>query len=96
MTIEPLNVEVGPGYRLDLTARMDASNIGNVGTRDNPIASMTPQVGWRVRTVIKDSQGRYLYYLTGDGQFRELAGPVRRDSLGPVAESVAKELNFDR
>jgi hypothetical protein len=96
VTVEPLNVTVGPGYRLDLTARMDASNIANIGTRENPVASMTPQVGWRIRTVIMDSQGRSLYYVTGDGQFREVAGPFQRGSLGPVAQSVSKELNFDR
>ncbi|MDX6769958.1 MAG: hypothetical protein SF051_10530 [Elusimicrobiota bacterium] len=96
VTVEPLSVTVGPGYRLDLTAHMDPQSIGNVGTRENPIASMTPRVSWRIRTVIKDSQGRSLYYLTGDGQFRELAGPFRRDSLGPVAQSLDKELEFDR
>lgn len=96
VTVEPLRVDVGSGYRLDLTARMDSSNIANVGTRENPIASMSPQLDWRVRTVLKDSQGRSLYYLTGDGQFRELAGPFQRAALGAVAQGLSKELDFDR
>lgn len=96
VTVEPLAVDVGLGYRLDLTAHMDPSNIANIGTREDPVASMTPQVRWRIRTVLKDSQGHSLYYLTGDGQFREMAGPLQRGSLGAVAQSVSKELNFDR
>lgn len=96
VTVEPLLVEVGSGYRLDLTASVPDSSITNVGTTADPVAAMMPTLTWRIRTVIKDSQGKGLYYVTGDGKFRELAGPFKRDSLGGVARSLSKELNFDR
>ncbi len=96
VTVEPLLVEIGSGYRLDLTASVPDSSITNVGTTADPVAAMMPTLTWRIRTVIKDTQGKGLYYVTGDGQFRELAGPFSRASLGTVAQSLAKELDFDR
>lgn len=95
VTVLPLEVNVGSGYRFDLSASVPDSSIINVGTEEDPIAAMSPVLTWRIRTVLKDSQGRSMYHVRGDGRFSEvdrsatqgLAAHVKR-----VAERVKREL----
>lgn len=95
VTVLPLEVNVGSGYRFDLSAQVPDTSVVNVGTEDDPVAAMTPVLTWRVRTVLKDSQGRNMFYVTGAGLFSEvdrratqgLAGHVTR-----VADRLEKEL----
>ena len=96
VTVEPLGVDVLSGYRFNLTAAVPDTSVVNVGTTENPVAAMMPTLTWRIRTVIKDSTGKSVYYVAGDGSMREVGGPFKRDSLGAVAQSLSKELNFDR
>jgi hypothetical protein len=100
VTVLPLSVDVGSGYRFDLGAAVPDSSVVNVGTPEDPIAAMTPVLTWRVRTVLKDSQGRAMYYVRGDGAFSEvdrpgapaLADAAARGLVAKVAESLGREL----
>jgi len=78
VTVEPLLVEVLWGYHFSLSAEVPDTSIVNAGTKDDPVAAMTPTLKWQVKTAIKDSQGKAVYYIRGDGAFQEIGGPFAR------------------
>ena len=78
VTVEPLLVEVAWGYRFSMEASVPDSSVVNVGTAEDPVAAMMPQLGWRISTPLKDSSGQSLYFLRGDGAFLEIGGPFSR------------------
>jgi len=92
VTVEPLLVEVAWGYHFNLDANVPDSSIVNVGTSEAPVAAMTTQLGWRIGTAIKDSQGKSLYYLQGDGVYETIGGPFKNGSLEDAKAKIAKTL----
>ncbi|MBI4679421.1 MAG: hypothetical protein HY748_17740 [Elusimicrobia bacterium] len=90
VTVEPLLVEVAWGYSLDLTAAVPDSSVINVGTSEDPIAGMMPTLTMRVRTVIKDSTIKMLYYLQGDGLFKEIGGPFDFGMKDKVTRAIER------
>jgi hypothetical protein len=88
VTIEPLDVNVLSGYKVQLSVEIPDSGIVNVGTTEDPVAGMSVVLKWRIETVLKVSEGRAIYYLQGDGLLTEVGGPFRR----PFAERIAKFL----
>ena len=91
VTVTPLLVSVSPGYRFDLDASVPDASIVNVGTSESPVAAMTAQLSWRIRTAIKDIQGNCLYNLQGDGALREIGGPFTNRGAN-AARSVAQSM----
>ena len=89
VTIEPVSVETLWGYKVSLVAEVPDSSIANVGTHEDPIASMQVQLRWTIHTPIKDVQQRVVYYVQGDGKFWEVASPFKR---GEKAIKVGVEL----
>lgn len=90
VTVEPLLVEVAWGYHYTMEAAVPDSSIVNVGTTENPVAAMMAQLAWRVQTPIKDSQGKGIYFLQGDGLFKEIGGPFGSQSLDKARGKVAE------
>lgn len=99
VTVEPLLVETGWGYHLSLDASVPDSSVVNVGSSENPVAGMMATLNFHISTAIKDSQGKGLYFLQGDGLFKEVGGPFSSRSLEKAKASVAtlkeKTKNFD-
>lgn len=89
VTVEPLLVETGWGYHLSLDASVPDSSIVNVGTAENPVAGMMATLNFHISTAIKDSQGKGLYFLQGDGAFREVGGPFSTEALDKAKQKVA-------
>jgi hypothetical protein len=89
VTVEPLLVEVGWGYRFSMDASVPDSSIVNVGTSQDPVAGMMATLNWHISTVIKDSQGTGLYFLQGDGAYKEIGGPFSSQSLDKAKEKLA-------
>jgi len=89
VTVEPLLVEVGWGYHFSMDATVPDSSIVNVGTSADPVAGMMATLNWHISTVIKDSQGQGLYYLQGDGGYKEVGGPFGSESLNKAKSTVA-------
>lgn len=81
VTVEPLLVEVAWGYHYTMEAAVPDTSIVNVGTTENPVAAMMTQLAWRIQTPIKDSQGKGIYFLQGDGAFKEVGGPFSSQSV---------------
>ena len=75
VAVEPLRVEVAWGYRLTLEAAIPPSSVVNAGSAENPVAGMLATIAWRISTPLKVEQGQSLYYLQGDGAFREVGSP---------------------
>jgi hypothetical protein len=71
----PTRVDVGWGYRFSMNASVPDSTITNVGTSANPVAAMQLTLSWKISTVIKDSNGTSVYYVQGDGYYKEIASP---------------------
>ncbi|MCR4293942.1 MAG: hypothetical protein NUW21_00285 [Elusimicrobia bacterium] len=92
VTVEPLLIEAAWGYHFNLEASVPDSGIVNVGTSEDPVAAMMAQLGWTIATAIKQSQGKSIYYLEGNGTFQEIGGPFRRDGLDKAKASIAKTL----
>jgi len=84
VTIEPISVETVWGYNVSLSAEIPDSTIANVGTHEDPIASMQVQLKWTIHTKIKDTQQKEIYYVQGDGKYGVIATPFK----GGVIEKV--------
>lgn len=89
VTVEPLLVEVAWGYKFTMAAEVPESSIVNVGTTEDPLAAMMAKLSWRIQTAVKDSSGNALYFLQGDGVFREIGGPFTDRSLEKARTSAA-------
>lgn len=90
VTVEPLNVETAWGYKVSLTAEVPDSTIANVGTHDDPIASMQVQLKWTVHTVIKDIQSKAIYYVQGNGLIQEIGTPFKNAAEARTAAQMEK------
>ncbi|MFA5140114.1 MAG: hypothetical protein WC728_12855 [Elusimicrobiota bacterium] len=88
VTAEPTNVSVAWGYKLNINA--EVPSVANVGTAEDPIASMMAKLNWKIATLVKEEQGTWIYYLRGDGQFREIASPFSTQMRANVKEAVEK------
>ena len=87
VTVEPLRVEVGWGYRFTMTAEVPSvTNADKTG--ENPLAGMMVSLKWRIQTPLKDAQGTGVYYVRGDGLFVEVGGPFRRSELRETASRI--------
>jgi hypothetical protein len=89
VTVEPLLVEVGWAYHFTMEASVPDTSIVNVGTSADPVAGMMATLNWHISTAVKDSQGQGLYFLQGDGAFKEVGGPFGAAALGKAKASVA-------
>jgi len=75
VTVVPLLVDVAWGYKFSLVSEVPDSGVVNVGTWADPVAGMLVTLRWRIETAVKDSQGKGVYFLQGDGLFKEVGGP---------------------
>ncbi|MBI5238831.1 MAG: hypothetical protein HY926_00020 [Elusimicrobia bacterium] len=94
VTIEPLTVDVLWGYKFNLGVEIPDSSIANAGTAEDPLAAMQPLVKWSIATVLKESNGRSLYYLRGDGLFKEIGGPFGQAYDDSVAKALDKAVKY--
>ena len=79
VTVEPISITAGWGYTIDLTAEVPDSTIANVGTSEDPIASMQVQLNWKVSTITKVINEKAIYYIQGDGLMQEIASPFSKE-----------------
>ncbi|MDA8132895.1 MAG: hypothetical protein M0011_15440 [Elusimicrobia bacterium] len=77
VTIEPLSVTTAWGYKVSLVSEVPDSTIANVGTHEDPIASMQVQLRWTVHTMVKDITQKGIYYVQGDGLLQEIGTPFK-------------------
>ncbi len=90
VTVEPLNIETAWGYKVSLVSEVPDSTIANVGTSEDPIASMQVQLKWNVHTVIKDITSKAVYYVQGDGLLQEIGTPFNNAKDAKAAAATEK------
>lgn len=90
VTVEPINVETAWGYKVSLTAEVPDSTIANVGTREDPIASMQVQLKWKIHTLLKDMEQKAIYYVQGDGLIQEIGSPFKSQDNSQAIENIQK------
>ncbi|OGR61796.1 MAG: hypothetical protein A2X31_02535 [Elusimicrobia bacterium GWB2_63_22] len=77
VTVEPINVVTAWGYKVSLVSEVPDSTIANVGTHEDPIASMQVQLKWTAHTMVKDITSKAIYYVRGDGVLEEIGTPFK-------------------
>lgn len=77
VTVEPLKVVTAWGYKVTLVSEVPDSTIANVGTQEDPVASMQLQLKWIVHTMVKDISSKAIYYVQGDGLLEEIGTPFK-------------------
>jgi len=93
VTVEPISINAGWGYTVDLTAVVPDSTVANVGTSEDPIASMQVQLEWKVSTIIKVINEKAIYYVQGDGLMQEIATPFSKEAYEAKAEKQMEVTN---
>ena len=87
VTIEPLMVSVAWGYHVTLTAEVPTvTNADKTG--NDPMAAMMLNCKWRIQTPIKDIQQEGVYYVRGDGFFKEVGGPFDNKQIANAETRV--------
>lgn len=97
VTAEPLLVDVAWGYKVSVSAEVPDSSIVNAGTDQDPLAAMMVKLSWRIQTPLKDAQGTGVYYVRGDGYFKEVGGPFQTESVllrRRVARALGQALEY--
>jgi hypothetical protein len=97
VTVEPLLVEVAWGYHFTMDASVPDTSVVNVGTSENPVAGMMADLSWDISTALKDSRGKGLYFLQGDGKYKEIGGPFSQQSakLRETAANLGRSVRFE-
>lgn len=88
VTIEPLSVTTAWGYKVTLVSEVPDSTIANVGTHEDPIASMQVQLRWTVHTMVKDITAKGIYYVQGDGVLQEIGTPFKNAREASTQQKV--------
>lgn len=73
VTALPVKVNVSWGYKFSMS--VDVPSVSNVGTAEAPVAGMTLNLAWTIENNFKVTKGAGIYYLQGDGMFKQLASP---------------------
>lgn len=88
VTVQPLNITASWGYKFNM--KFEAPAVSNVGTSEDPVASMLARLNWSISTVLKQEQGTSVYYLEGNGAFREIGGPFKNESREAARASLER------
>lgn len=88
VTVQPLSVSVAWGYKF--TMKFEAPSVANVGTSEDPVASMLARLNWSIDTVLKSESGTSVYYLEGNGTYREVGGPFKDESREEARATVER------
>ncbi len=78
VTVEPLAVKALWGYKCSIVAEVPDSTIVNVGTSTEPVAGMQVNLKWKIATVLKETNGKHVYFVQGDGFFQEIGDPFKK------------------
>lgn len=96
VTVEPISVNAAWGYTVDLLAQVPDSTVANVGTHEDPVASMQVQLDWKVSTMLKVIEQKAIYYVQGDGYLQEIATPFGKDiEIKPQPQEARVNLNLE-
>ncbi len=70
VTIVPNNISVAWGYEFDASSQM--ITISNRGSKLDPIAAVTLEVDYRVKTVLKENRVKAQFHVAGNGDIIQI------------------------
>ncbi|MBI3299807.1 MAG: hypothetical protein HYZ75_16695 [Elusimicrobia bacterium] len=88
VTVQPLHVSVSWGYKFSM--KFEAPTVSNVGTSEDPVASMLARLNWSIDTVLQHDEGTSIYDLQGDGAYREIGGPFKSAAREGARASIQR------
>lgn len=91
VTLEPVSIEVSSGFKFYLDVTVPPESVANVGTSEDPIAGMVAILRWKIQAAGKETRGSRMYYLQGDGLFREISDPAGAIQAGAAQMASALE-----
>jgi hypothetical protein len=95
VTVVPEKVQVSWGYRFHMSAQVPDSTIANVGSEADPVAAMQLKLNWTMATVLKEVDGTSVYYVEGNGYYKEIASPWKTPaSIEAAAPLLAERGTF--
>ena len=86
----PVNVEVMWGFSFNMYAYVPTETVVNVGTSKNPIAALQLRISWSASSILKRVVGTDVYYIQGDGYFKQIASPFKKGNF-----DLSKISNFN-
>lgn len=88
----PVSIDVMWGFTFNMQAYVPDQTVVNVGTSKDPIAALQLKVSWSASSVLKQINGTGVYYIQGDGYFREIASPFKKQSVdfSKINEEIIK------
>jgi len=92
VTVEPISVTAPWGVKVDLISEVPDSTVANVGTHEDPIASMQVQLKWKVSTTFHSIDQKVIYYVQGDGLIQEIGTPFQK-GLQEKSDRQIEQLN---
>lgn len=66
VTVLPSELNVMWGYTFN--ARAEVAQAINLGTKANPLAGLEMNIRWNVKTVLKESENSFHFFVQGDGK----------------------------
>ncbi len=90
VAVIPTVAQVAWGYNFSMTAAVPDSTITNVGTEADPVAALQLKLTWKMSTVLKEFDGTSVYYVQGDGYYKEIATPWKGEpkTIGSVKAAL--------
>ena len=94
VTTEPQLVDVFWGYRFSMEGVVPKETVLNAGNAQEPMGALTHALRWRIGTAIKEMRGSHVFYMQGDGIFKQIGspnmepGPARHFRLPEAAPQV--------
>lgn len=80
VSVIPEKTQVSWGYRFHMSANVPDSTVANVGSHEDPVAAMQLKLNWTMATALKQFDGTSVYYVEGNGYFKEIASPWKKDA----------------
>lgn len=69
-SIHPAEIDVSWGF--DFDAAVEIEDLLNLATKDDPIAGIQIAMKWKVESWTKTIEGQDIYFVQGDGDYKEL------------------------
>ena len=70
VTVIPVNLSVAWGFKFNVSAAIPT--VTNIGTAQNPLAAMQVNLRWSASSFISSEESSRMFYITGDGEFKEI------------------------
>ena len=91
VSVQPLYV-TSSGFNIDLSCEVPDMTVNNIGTSEDPIAALQLNFQVRMANFMKEINSRFVYYIKGTGECREIGSPFMGRTLDLAELKTAQTL----